>query len=167
MGVVIIGDDRIEMKTKREITISRTTGANIKISTQSNAYAFIFVISNVRLDWNIFDIKSWFLKKVGEIGGSYIFCFRQDYKKVEKKFLLSKQLRQCLEVFARISLPATLKGATISCYNKKGGVYLTLPNIEWWQLYGLEDDFEEIKKWYLSYFSGVGVGWVEERNPTS
>jgi hypothetical protein len=132
--------------------IQRSPGASIQISFKTHAYPFRFVIANERLDWNVFDISCWFLKKIKQINHCYLFCYRKDYKKVIDVINNDKYLQDCLEVFSKISVPATELGGSIYCYYKIGDVLLTLPHTEWWNFQNLQNNLEEIKKWGGDFF---------------
>jgi hypothetical protein len=142
----------MEIMKQERIKIKRAPGANIKICFETNAFPFKFVISNGRLNRNIFDVGSWFLRIVLEHNGAYLFCFHRDYKRIENNIHENEQIKRCLYSFSKNSIAAKELGGIITCYYSIGNLVLTLPNMEWWNYNDLINDFEEIKKWYSEFF---------------
>ena len=136
----------------RNLKENRIPGANMSIGLDTNAFPYRFVITNVRLDWNVFDIDSWRLKKAREINGCYLFCYRSEFKEKVDLIKADESIEQCLRVFSKTANTATDMGATIACYYEVGTVSLKLPNREWWRHSDLAEDLEGLRRWVRDFF---------------
>jgi hypothetical protein len=134
------------------IKLKRCRGANQRMTIKSNMYAFKFLLSTVREDWNIFDFHSWFIQKVKDHNNSFIFCKRGKRTELLEAIEKDNNLKKCFQEFDAIVFLTSDQCPDISCYYDTSSAILTIPNKEWWEYHKLENEFKQLAEWFINSF---------------